>query len=156
VRLNASWPRTYRLRREILEIERPFHPVGQPNAAYETDGNDMPVFMTDTPSYAEVLEVRAGRVATVRESLAGVTPDELAATRKNPRAPSTRRPRLSCLHVILEERSGSTTATPYAIWTRSRSHTHDPVLGLANPQRWTSWSSAWSTACAGVPRKGAP
>ena len=37
-------------------------PIGQPNAGYETNGNDMPVFTTVTPSYAEVLEARAGRV----------------------------------------------------------------------------------------------
>ena len=61
------------LGRAILEIEQPFHPIGQPNAEYETDGNDMSVFTTVTPSYAEVLEVRAGRVAMVRDFLATVT-----------------------------------------------------------------------------------
>ena len=29
------------LRRAILEVEQPFHPLGLPNAEYETDGNDM-------------------------------------------------------------------------------------------------------------------
>ena len=42
-----------------------------------------------TPSYAEVLEVRAGRVAMVRDFLAAVTPDELATTRRNPHNPDT-------------------------------------------------------------------
>lgn len=51
----------------ILGIDQPFHPIGQPNAEYETDGNDMSVFTTVTPSYAEVLEVRVGRVAMVRD-----------------------------------------------------------------------------------------
>jgi hypothetical protein len=90
------------LGKAILEIEQPFHPIGQPNADYETDGNDMSIFMKDTPSYAEVLEVRAGRVAMVRDFLATVTFDELAAPRKNPwnQHPETT---LSCLHVILEE-----------------------------------------------------
>jgi hypothetical protein len=46
------------LGRAILEIEQPYHPIGQPNAEYETDGNDMSIFTTVTPSYAEVLEVR--------------------------------------------------------------------------------------------------
>ena len=72
------------LGRAILGIEQPYHPLGQPNAEYETDGYDMSVFTTATPSYAEVLEVRAGRVAMVRDFLATVTPDELAATRQNP------------------------------------------------------------------------
>ena len=63
----------------------------------------MSIFTTVTPSYAEVLEVRAGRVAMVRDFLATVTPDELAATRKNPWAPEYPETTLSCLHVILEE-----------------------------------------------------
>ena len=49
------------LGRAILDIEQPFHPTGQPNVEYETDGNDMSIFATATPSYADVLEVRAGR-----------------------------------------------------------------------------------------------
>jgi hypothetical protein len=36
------------LGRSILGIERPFHPIGQPNAEYETDGNDMSIFATVT------------------------------------------------------------------------------------------------------------
>ena len=91
------------LGRAILGIEQPFHPLGQPNAEYETDGNDMSVFATATPSYAGVLEVRAGHVAMVRDFLATVTSDDLAATRKNPWAPEYPETILSCLHVILGE-----------------------------------------------------
>ena len=91
------------LGRAILEIEQPFHPIGQPNAEYETDGNDMSVFATVAPSYADVLEVRAVRVAMVRDFLATVTPDDLAATRKNPWAREYPETILSCLHVILGE-----------------------------------------------------
>ncbi len=91
------------LGRAIQEIEQPFHPIGQPNAEYETDGNDMSVFTTVTPSYADVLEVRAGRVAMVRDFLATVTWVDLAATRKNPWAPEYPETTLSCLHTILEE-----------------------------------------------------
>lgn len=87
----------------ILGIDQPFHPIGQPNAEYETDGNDMSVFTTVTPSYAEVLEVRVGRVVMVRDFLATVTSDELAATRWNPWDPGHQETTLSCLHVILEE-----------------------------------------------------
>ena len=67
------------LRGAVLRIDRPFHPIGQPHAEYETDGYDMSVFTTDAPSYAEVLEVRADHVALVRNFLASVTPGELAA-----------------------------------------------------------------------------
>jgi len=91
------------LGRSIRGIEQPFHPLGQPNAEYETDGNDMSVFATVTPSYAEVLEVRAGHVAMVRDFLATVTSDELAVTRKNPWDPGYQETTLSCLHVILNE-----------------------------------------------------
>ena len=63
----------------------------------------MSVFSTGTPSYADVLEARAGRVAMVRDFLATVTPEELAATRRNPHDPAHPETTLSCLHVILEE-----------------------------------------------------
>jgi hypothetical protein len=91
------------LGRAILEIAQPFHPIGQPIAEYETEGNDMSIFTTVTPSYAEVLEVRAGRVAMVRDFLTTITSDELAATRRNPWNPEHPETTLSCLHVILKE-----------------------------------------------------
>ena len=91
------------LGRAIWGIEQPFHTIGQPNAEYETDGNDMSVFATAIPSYTDLLEVRAGRVAMVREFLATVTSADLAAARKNPWAPEHPETVLSCLHVILNE-----------------------------------------------------
>jgi hypothetical protein len=91
------------LGRAVLEIDQPFHPIGQANAEAEDDGLDMSIFTTVTPSYADVLEVRAGRVAMVREFLATVTSDELATVRKNPWNPEYQETTLSCLHVILEE-----------------------------------------------------
>jgi hypothetical protein len=91
------------LRRAVLEVEEPYHPHGQPNVEFETDGNDMSVFAAEPPTYAEVLEARAGRVAMVRDFLATVTPDDLAVTRKNPWAPEYPETTLSCLHTILEE-----------------------------------------------------
>ena len=87
----------------ILGRAQPFHPIGQPNADYESDGNDMSIFTTVAPSYADVLDVRAGRVTMARDFLATVTSDELAATRKNPWAPERQETILSCLHVVLEE-----------------------------------------------------
>jgi len=91
------------LGRAILGIEQPFHPLGLAGAGTEDDGLDTSIFAAVTPSYAEVLEARAGRVAMVRDFLATVTPDELAATRKNPWDPEYQETTLSCLHVILEE-----------------------------------------------------
>jgi len=89
------------LGRAALQIEQPFHPIGIESGG--DDSLDMSIFTMVTPSYAEVLEVRAGRVAMVRDFLATVTSDELAATRKNPHNPEYPETVLSCLHVILEE-----------------------------------------------------
>lgn len=91
------------LRKAILDLDEPYHPIGVPNVEYETDGHDMSVFATTTPSFAEVLEARAGRVALVRDFLATTTSDELAAVRRNPWAPQYPETTLSCLHTILEE-----------------------------------------------------
>jgi len=91
------------LGRAILQIEQPFHPIGLADPSAEDDGLDMSIFTTVAPSYDEVLEVRAGRVAMLRDFLASVTSDELAATRKNPWEPEYQETTLSCLHVILQE-----------------------------------------------------
>ena len=60
------------LRRAILEIDTPFHPLALAGPGAEETGLDMPVFTTAAPAYAEVLEARAGRVAMVRDFLATV------------------------------------------------------------------------------------
>lgn len=91
------------LRGAVLGVEQPYHPVGQPNADYAADGHDPAVFHATDPTYAEVLDVRAGRVAMVRDFLATATPEDLAATRRNPWAPEHAETTLTCLHVILDE-----------------------------------------------------
>ena len=91
------------LGRVILEIKQPFHPIGLLCASAGEDGTDMPVFTTVTPPYAEVLQVRAGRIAMVRDFLATVTSEVLAAPRKNPHDPERQETTRSCLHVILNE-----------------------------------------------------
>ncbi len=91
------------LGKAILEIDQPYHPLGLANAEAEEDGLDMSLFTTGTPSYAEVLEARAGRVAMVRDLIAGVTTDELAVEHRNPWAPAHAETTRSCLHVILDE-----------------------------------------------------
>ena len=91
------------LGKAVLALEQPFHPTGQPFSGAEEAGLDMSLFSAVAPSYQEVLEVRADRVAMVREVLATVTPDDLAATRTNPWDAGHSETVLSCLHVILEE-----------------------------------------------------
>jgi hypothetical protein len=72
-----------------------------PNAA--DDGLDMSLFMPEQPTFAEVLRVRAGRVAMVTDFLTTVTAPQLAEQRRNPWAPQYPETTLSCLQVILEE-----------------------------------------------------
>lgn len=91
------------LGRAILELDQPYHRLGQPDSGYQAGGNDMSIFSTEVPSYEEVLDVRAGRVAMVRDFLATVTSDELSVARSNPWAPEHPETTLSCLHTILEE-----------------------------------------------------
>jgi hypothetical protein len=87
----------------VLELEQPLHPMGLTDPRAEEEGMDMSVFSSDVPTYAEVLAVRAERVAMVRDFIATVTPDELSVTRTNPWSRTPRETTRSCLHVILEE-----------------------------------------------------
>lgn len=114
VRVDGEWSFTETLRhlimatdmwygRGIQGIDQPFHPAGQPNAEYETDGNDMSLFTESRPTYAEVVEVRAERQAMVRDFIATVTPERLTDERPNPHDPAYPETVLSCLHTILEE-----------------------------------------------------
>src|SRR4051794_40426506 len=91
------------LGRAILEEDEPFHPLGLSDASMADEGWDVSVFATEPPSYAEVLDARAGRQAKVRDFIAGATVDDLAAPRANPHDPDQPETVLSCLHVILEE-----------------------------------------------------
>ncbi|MFD9698738.1 DinB family protein [Lentzea sp. NPDC059081] len=91
------------LRGAVMGVERPYHPLGLPNAEYETDGHDLSVFVSETPAYADVLEARADRTAVVRDFLAAVTAAELSAPRPNPWDATYQETVLSCLHTVLEE-----------------------------------------------------
>lgn len=91
------------LRKAVLGVDQPYHPLGVANAEAASDGLDMSLFTTGTPSFDEVLDARAGRVAMVRDFLAAVGPDVLAEPHRNPWAPEYPETTLSCLHTILEE-----------------------------------------------------
>ena len=91
------------LRGAIQGVEQPYHPLGMPFAEYEPEGYDMSVFTTGTPTYAEVLEIRADHVAMVRDFLATVTAEDLAVPRPHPWAPESSKTTLACLHTILNE-----------------------------------------------------
>jgi hypothetical protein len=87
----------------VLDLDRPFHPWGLPDASLREEGFDMTVFSGTEPSYAEVLEARESRVGMVRDYLATVTPDALVTRRKNPHDPAHEETTLGCLHVVLDE-----------------------------------------------------
>jgi hypothetical protein len=91
------------LGRAILQVEQPLHPIGLRHASDEEEGAATQARTTVQPSYTEVLEVRAGRVTMVRDFIATVTPDVLAAPRENPHDPACPETVRSCLHVILSE-----------------------------------------------------
>jgi hypothetical protein len=75
------------LRKAVLGEDQPFHPIGLTGLEAAEDGLDLSVFTTESPPYAQVLEVRAEHQAAVRDFLATVSPEELAMPRANPWAP---------------------------------------------------------------------
>ncbi|GAA2173054.1 DinB family protein [Agrococcus versicolor] len=91
------------LRGAILGIERPFHPIGQPDGSYAAQGGDAATFSETSPEWSTVLAVRADRVGMVRDLLASIDADGLAAPRRNPWEPAREETVRSCIHVILEE-----------------------------------------------------
>ncbi|MGW7682409.1 DinB family protein [Kribbella sp. NPDC054772] len=82
--------------RSVLELDEPHHPIGLRYGGTDADAST-------TPTYAEVLEARAGRLTMVRDYLAKVTPADLEETRKNPHSPEHAQTVGSCLRVILGE-----------------------------------------------------
>ncbi len=57
------------LRRTILGVEKPSHPMGLPFDGYAESGYDTSAFAPGVPAYLEVLKARAGRLSMVREFL---------------------------------------------------------------------------------------
>jgi hypothetical protein len=90
------------LGRGILELDRPFHPLGQIGAETEDD-QVAGTQVAEPPAYPDVLRTRENRVAMMRDLLATVTAEQLAEARKNPHAPEYPETVLSCLHTIIEE-----------------------------------------------------
>jgi hypothetical protein len=88
--------------------DRPFHPWGIPfTELFEfIDGSpaDIGIDQGAEPSYGEVLDLRAGRVARVRDFLAGVSPEQLTKEVVGPIWEGGERLSvLRCLWVILNE-----------------------------------------------------
>jgi hypothetical protein len=90
------------LRKGILELDEPMHPIGQVDIAIAGE-LDPSTFAADAPPYGEVLRVRAERVAMVGDFITDTTPEQLDEPRRNPHEPDHPETVRSCLHVILEE-----------------------------------------------------
>lgn len=115
IQIDGEWSFAQTLRHLVMAIDtwlgravlrqgrEAYHPIGQPHIEFEADGGDMSIFSLTEPTFAEVLTVRADRVAMVRDFLEQVTPEVLMAERVNPWAPGHSETVLACLHTILEE-----------------------------------------------------
>lgn len=91
------------LRGAIMQIEQPFHEIGQIFTGAEEMGFDMSIFRTDPPPYEEILAVRAERQQLVTDFLAKATADLLAEQREDPWGGTWRPTVGDCIRVILEE-----------------------------------------------------
>lgn len=92
------------LNKAVLDLEQPFHPIGLADTGTaESSDVDVAVFTDTDPTYTEVLEARAERVAMVRDFLATLTDDLLAEARPDPHDPADTETVLSCVQTILEE-----------------------------------------------------
>ena len=93
------------LRGGILQMQQPFHEIGQIFTSAADMGFDMSVFRADPPSYEEILAVRAERQQMVTDFLATATADLLAEQRADPwNDGGDWRPSVGdCIRVILEE-----------------------------------------------------
>lgn len=83
----------------VLGLDQPYSPIGQRH----DDSDPGPATGDDSPTYDEILRVRAERLTLVRDFIAGVTAAELAEQHQNPHDPDYPETTLSCLLVILEE-----------------------------------------------------
>jgi hypothetical protein len=93
--------------RTILDQPRPFHPLGLPQTAYApADAAALGIELDARPSLADVLAVRADRMALVRTIVDGLTDAELGrpCTRDPaPGYPAEERAVADCLGVVMEE-----------------------------------------------------
>jgi hypothetical protein len=92
------------LRGAILQVDQPFHEIGQLFTGAADMGFDTSIFRAETPGFDEVLAVRAERQQLVTDFLATATPELLAEDRANPWGGGDWRPSVGdCVRVILEE-----------------------------------------------------
>jgi DinB family protein/pentapeptide repeat protein len=90
----------------LLGRSRPFHPIGLP-AGFIANGAELGLELSADPTLDEVLAVRAGRFAQVRDYLAAASQDELDRLREPNNAPGwpppAARTGLKCLRVVFSD-----------------------------------------------------
>ena len=92
------------LRGAIMRIGQPFHEIGLIFTGAAEMGFDTSIFRQGTPSFDEVLAVRAERQQMVTDFLATATPEVLDEVRDNPWGGGDWHPTVGdCVRVILEE-----------------------------------------------------
>jgi len=117
-RIGGEWSLTETLRhlifiadswaaRTVLDEPAPFHRIGLPQTAYPPrDTVALGIDLGAEPSWAEVIKVRAERIALVRGLIDGLTDDELTrpVTRSPaPGYPDEERTAGGCLEVVMDE-----------------------------------------------------
>ena len=91
----------------VLDLARPYHRLGVPNTSYpDEDAAALGIDLDARPSFAEVIEVRADRMALVRGIVDGLT--DTGLERRCSRAPAPGYPAESrsvgrCLSVVMRE-----------------------------------------------------
>jgi hypothetical protein len=93
--------------RTVLDEPMPFHPVALPQSAYPlADAAQLGMEIDAQPSYAEVMEVRADRMALVRrivDSLSDADLGRVVARAPAPGYPEEERAVAECLAVVMQE-----------------------------------------------------
>jgi len=86
---------------------RPFHRIGLPTGDYPADAaREIGVDPDERPSWGEIVEIRAGRAATMRDAVEGLTEAEFERIVSAEPAPTwgvQTRPVGRCLRVVLNE-----------------------------------------------------
>lgn len=115
--VNGEWSFTQTLRhlvfvtdawfgRAVLGRDAPFHPIGLP-ASFTAEADGYGIDLAADPTFDQVAEVRAGRMAEVSAFLAEVTQGELDRVRDPVPGPGlpppASRTAIECLHVLLNE-----------------------------------------------------
>jgi hypothetical protein len=93
--------------RTVLDDPKPYHRFGYPHSSYApADAAALGVDLGARPSFDEVMEVRADRMAVVRRIVDGLTGDEierLCTRAPAPGYPEEPRTVGKCLHVVMTE-----------------------------------------------------